>query len=159
MKRLHQKHDLLKGKDFSVTGDDTREGWTAVIIKMASTKLQFEGQTKGKLGNPGGRGCREPSWATRHDFFEETPTPPKTFVKRRSLSARPVRPRALAPRAHPPQGRRTGVPLPGKLGRLPKRDPAKSGNLHCGGRFGRRFGQTGPRPGLQAILPLKRERF
>jgi DNA gyrase subunit B len=84
-----KKHDLLKGKDFSVTGEDTREGLTAVIsIKMASTKLQFEGQTKGKLGNTEVEGIvKSIVGDTLTTFFEENPATAKNICEKTILSA------------------------------------------------------------------------
>ena len=55
-----RKNGLLKEKEESLSGEDTREGLTAVIISVKLPDPQFEGQTKGKLGNPEVRGlCLE----------------------------------------------------------------------------------------------------
>jgi DNA gyrase subunit B len=84
-----KKHDLLKGKDFSVSGEDTREGLTAVIsIKMSSAKLQFEGQTKGKLGNTEVEGIvKSIVGDTLSTFFEENPSTAKNICEKAILSA------------------------------------------------------------------------
>lgn len=122
-----KKHDLLKGKDFSVTGDDTREGLTAVIsVKMASTKLQFEGQTKGKLGNTEVEGIVKSivgdALAT---FFEENPNTAKNICEKTILSAEAREAARKARELTRRKGALDSASLPGKLADCQERDPAK----------------------------------
>ncbi|TXI73924.1 MAG: DNA gyrase subunit B, partial [Dokdonella sp.] len=123
-----KKHDLLKGKDFSVTGDDTREGLTAVIsIKMASTKLQFEGQTKGKLGNTEVEGVvKSIVGDALTTFFEENPNTAKNICEKAILSAEAREAARKARELTRRKGALDGASLPGKLADCQERDPAKS---------------------------------
>jgi DNA gyrase subunit B len=122
-----KKHELLKGKDFSVTGEDTREGLTAVIsIKMASTKLQFEGQTKGKLGNTEVEGIvKSIVGDTLATFFEENPATAKNICEKAILSAEAREAARKARELTRRKGALDSASLPGKLADCQERDPAK----------------------------------
>lgn|GEM_PF-198 len=122
-----KKHDLLKGKNFSVSGEDSREGLTAVIsIKMPSTKLQFEGQTKGRLGNTEVEGIVKSivgdALAT---FFEENPSTARTICDKAILSAEAREAARKARELTRRKGALDSASLPGKLADCQERDPAK----------------------------------
>lgn len=121
-----KKNDLVKGLEGGLTGDDVREGLTAVIsVKIANP--QFEGQTKAKLGNPEMKSVVESAvTAGLSSFFEEHPQDAKLLIEKVSLSARA----RLAARAARDtvirKGVLEGMTLPGKLADCSEKDPAKS---------------------------------
>ena len=140
-----RKQNLLKDNEENLSGDDVREGCTAVIsVKVRDP--QFEGQTKTKLGNSevrsGGVGLRR-GLAT---FLEENPRVARRIVERRC--------RRPGPRRRPQSADLTRRKNAGRLdaarqaGRL---HPDGSGTVRAvpgGGRLGRRHRQAGPRPPL-----------
>ena len=121
-----KKYDLLKDKNFSVTGDDCREGLT-VVISVKIPHPQFEGQTKTKLGNGEVEGIvKTLTGEALGVFFEEHPSVAKAICQKGlgAAEAREAARRAkeLARR----KGSLTDSGLPGKLADCQERDPSKS---------------------------------
>ncbi|MFA5532580.1 MAG: DNA topoisomerase subunit B [Candidatus Shapirobacteria bacterium] len=150
------KKELLKSKDDNITGDDVREGLTAVIsIKMGSKDLQFEGQTKGKLGNSEvqpivSRIVRE----ELEIYFEEHPDIAKIIVSK-SLLAIQIRKAARAAKdAIMRKGAFESLGLPGKLADCQSRDPSESEIYIVEGDSAGGSAKQGRDRKFQAILPL-----
>ncbi len=150
-----RKNGLLKEKEENLSGEDTREGITAVIlVKMPDP--QFEGQTKNKLGNPEIRGYVETVMAEHFNYYlEENPAIAKKIVGKALLSAR-ARKAARAARDNIiRKGVLEGSGLPGKLSDCSSKDPSQSelyiveGDSAGGSAKGGRDSKT------QAILPLR----
>ncbi|MFQ5455058.1 MAG: DNA topoisomerase (ATP-hydrolyzing) subunit B [Nitrospirota bacterium] len=146
---------LLKGANENLTGDDIREGMTTVIsIKLHNP--QFEGQTKGKLGNSEIKGIVESTTNdTLGEFFEENPAIVKKIVEK-SLSA--MRARDAARKAKDLIRRKNaleGNSLPGKLADCAERDPAYSEIFLVEGDSAGGSAKQGRDRKNQAILPLK----
>lgn len=157
MNEYIKKHDLLKGKDFSVTGDDTREGLTAVLsVKMASTKLQFEGQTKGKLGNTEVEGIvKSIVGDAMTTFFEENPTTARNICEKIILSAEAREAARKARELTRRKGALDSASLPGKLADCQERDPSKCELYLVEGDSAGGSAKQGRDRAFQAILPLK----
>ena len=120
-----KKFGILKDSDKKFTGDDVREGITAVIsVKL--TEAQFEGQTKGKLGNTDITGLVSTMLYDKlMTYFEENPNVAKTLLNK-SLDA--SRAREAARRARENARRKSpleGNSLPGKLADCISNDPEK----------------------------------
>ena len=137
---------LLKEKDENLTGDDVREGLTAVI----SVKLQdpqFEGQTKTKLGNPPIEGLvKEAVNRKLGEFFEENPGEARRIVGKAVDAARA---RQAARKARDLTRRKSALEnstLPGQARRLHGARSRPGGDVHRRGRLGRRLCQAGARP-------------
>jgi DNA gyrase subunit B len=155
LNKYAREKGYLKEKDLALTGEDVREGLTAVI----SAKLQdpqFEGQTKTKLGNPGMAGFVQSIVNARlNEFLEENPREAKVVVSK-AVSASQAR---IAARKARDMTRRKSVlensTLPGKLSDCSIKDPALSelfvveGDSAGGSAVGARDRST------QAILPLR----
>lgn len=150
-----RKNGLLKEKEENLSGEDTREGLTAVIlVKMPDP--QFEGQTKNKLGNPEIRGYVEQVLSEYLSYYlEEHPAVARRIVGKALLAAR-ARKAARAARDNIiRKGVLEGSGLPGKLADCSSRDPSKSelyiveGDSAGGSAKGGRDSKT------QAILPLR----
>ena len=150
-----KKYDLLKGKNFTVTGDDVREGLCAVIaIKIPNP--QFEGQTKTKLGNQEVEGLvKSIVGESLGIFFEENPATAKA-ISQKAIAAAEAREAAKKARD---LTRRKGVldgsSLPGKLADCQERDPERSELFIVEGDSAGGSAKQGRDRVFQAILPIK----
>ncbi len=150
-----KKAGILKEKDNNFSGEDVREGLTA-IISVKLEEPQFEGQTKTKLGNSEIRGVVESINANIvATFLEENPQDAKIILEKciRSSKAREAARKARE------MTRRKGVldsmALPGKLADCAEKDPAKSEVYIVEGESAGGSAKLGRERQFQAILPLK----
>lgn len=146
---------LLKEKDSNLSGDDTREGLAAVV----SVKLhdpQFEGQTKGKLGNTEIRGLVQTAvMKGLAEYLEENPTPAKRIINKASQA---LKAREAARKARE-MTRRKGVldsfSLPGKLADCSSKNPAESEIFIVEGDSAGGSAKQARDRKYQAIMPLR----
>ena len=112
----------------ALTGDDVKEGLTAVVyVKMPATNLQFEGQTKTKLGNSEIQTIVQQAVSENLDvYFEENPKVGKEILARIYLAHKARLAAKAAKEAVLRKGALEGAMLPGKLADCQERDPAKS---------------------------------
>ncbi len=152
-----RRQGYLKEKDENLTGDDTLEGLTAVVaIKMNSENLQFESQTKDKLGNAEVAPIVSQAVKEGLDtFFEENPQEAKKVIEKVLLAARARLAARAAKDSVIRKGALEGASLPGKLMDCQEKDPANS-ELYLveGESAGGSAGQGRDRK-TQAILKLK----
>lgn len=147
-------NDLLSDID-SLTGDDVREGLTAVI-SVKHPDPQFEGQTKTKLGNGDARGVVEGVMQEGlGTFFEENPDVAKGIVQKAQQAAKA---RMAAKKAEEVTRRNSpleSTSLPGKLSDCHSRDPSVSELFIVEGDSAGGSAKQGRDPEFQAILPLR----
>ena len=143
------KNNLAKDlKDASISGDDIREGLTAVV-SVKIPRPQFEGQTKTKLGNTEVKGIVEAILNDRLGaFLEENPAVAKRVDQQGRRRGAGARSRAQGARPGPAQGRARQQQPAGQARRLPGTRSRAQRDLHRRGRVGRRLGQAGTRPPL-----------
>ena len=146
---------LIKDSDQNLSGDDIREGLTAIIsIKIGEP--QFEGQTKQKLGNSEARGAVESVVTDQLTIFlEQHPQVAKTIVEKSVLSARA---REAARKARDLTRRKSaldGLSLPGKLADCSDKDPSKCEIYIVEGDSAGGSAKTARSRATQAILPLR----
>ena len=153
--RFARASGLLKEKDENLTGDDVREGLTAVVsVKLGEP--QFEGQTKTKLGNTEAKSFVQ-KVAGEHlsDWFERNPSQGKDVV-RKCVQASQAR---IAARKAREQTRRKGLlesgGMPGKLKDCQSKDAALSEIFLVEGDSAGGSAVSGRNPETQAILPLR----
>lgn len=149
-----RKFNILKDSDKKFTGDDVREGITAVIsVKL--TEAQFEGQTKGKLGNTDITGLVSTLvYDKLMTYFEEHPQVAKTLLNK-SLDA--SRAREAARKARENARRKSPLEsnsLPGKLTDCTSKDPSKCEIYIVEGDSAGGSAKLGRDPQYMAILPL-----
>ncbi|TFC09511.1 DNA topoisomerase (ATP-hydrolyzing) subunit B [Cryobacterium algoritolerans] len=146
---------ILKEKDDNLTGDDVREGLTAVVsIKLAEP--QFEGQTKTKLGNTEAKSfVQKVANDQLSDWFNRNPNPAREII-RKALQASNAR---MAARKARETARRKGLleggGMPGKLKDCQSKDPSISEIFIVEGDSAGGSAVQGRNPETQAILPLR----
>ena len=146
---------LVKDSDQNLTGDDIREGLTA-IVSIKIEEPQFEGQTKQKLGNSEARGAVE-SVVTEQltVFLEQHPQIAKIIVEKSVMSQRA---REAARKARELTRRKSaldGLSLPGKLADCSDKDPSKCEIYIVEGDSAGGSAKTARSRATQAILPLR----
>lgn len=150
-----RKSGLIKEKEENLTGEDCREGLTAVILVKLEDP-QFEGQTKNKLGNPEIRGYVEQVMSEYFSYYlEEHPSVARKIVGKALLSAR-ARKAARAARDNIiRKGVLEGASMPGKLADCSNKDPKDSEIYLVEGDSAGGSAKSGRDSKSQAILPLR----
>ncbi|MDP2631524.1 MAG: DNA topoisomerase (ATP-hydrolyzing) subunit B [Candidatus Uhrbacteria bacterium] len=145
----------IKEKDTNLTGDDAREGLTAVIsIKLPEP--QFEGQTKSKLGNPEARTAVEAVFGEAFQIYlEEHPKDAEEIIGKCLLSARARAAARAARETVLRKGAFEGLMLPGKLSDCSSRNPEVSEIFIVEGDSAGGSAKQGRNREFQAILPLR----
>jgi len=150
-----RKNGLLKEKEENLSGEDTREGLTAVIL-VKLPDPQFEGQTKNKLGNPEIRGYVEQVLSEYLNYYlEEHPAIAKKIVGKALLAARARKAARAARENIIRKGVLEGSGLPGKLADCSSRDPSTSELYIVEGDSAGGSAKSGRDSKTQAILPLR----
>jgi DNA gyrase subunit B len=150
-----RKNGLIKEKEENLTGDDIREGLTAIIL-VKLPDPQFEGQTKNKLGNPEMRRYVEQVMNEYFAYYlEENPAVAKKIIGKAQLAAR-ARKAARAARENViRKGALDGMGLPGKLYDCSSKNPAESEIYIVEGDSAAGSAKEGRDSKTQAILPLR----
>lgn len=150
-----RKHEYLKEKDENLTGEDVREGLTA-IVSVKVKEPQFEGQTKAKLGNtevkPAVEGVLGDGLGV---FLEEHPKDAEEILKKCFLAARARLAAKTARDSVIRKGVLEGLTLPGKLADCSSKDPAKCELFIVEGDSAGGSAKQGRDRMYQAILPLR----
>jgi DNA gyrase subunit B len=150
-----REKNIIKEKDENLSGDDVREGLTAVIsVKLGEP--QFEGQTKTKLGNTEAKAfVQRIAGQQLGDWFDRNPTQARDII-RKAIQASQAR---IAARKAREQTRRKGLlessGMPGKLRDCSSKDPALSEIFMVEGDSAGGSAVQGRNPEFQAILPLR----
>jgi DNA gyrase subunit B len=152
-----RKIEALKEKDENLTGEDIKEGLTAVVsIKMDSDHIQFESQTKEKLGNAEIQPLVSQAVKDGLDmFFEENPQDARKIMEKVLLAARARAAARAAKDAVIRKGALEGMTLPGKLADCQNRDAAESELYIVEGDSAGGSAKQGRDRKFQAILPLR----
>jgi DNA gyrase subunit B len=150
-----KKNELAKGDDDSFTGDDVVEGLTAVVsVKLR--EIQFEGQTKAKLGSVEAKGATESVFSEAfNQFLEENPEDARAIVGKALLAMRARKAAKAAKDSVLRKGALEGLTLPGKLADCQSKDAAESELFIVEGDSAGGSSKQGRDRRTQAVLPLR----
>lgn len=151
----NKKNKILSEKEGSFAGDDLLEGMVAVVsVKMP--EIQFEGQTKDKLGSPQARGVVESVFSEALDLFlEEHPDDAKAILKKAVLALRARKAAKAAKDSILRKGALEGATLPGKLADCQTRKADDAELIIVEGDSAGGTAKQGRDRKIQAILPLR----
>ncbi len=149
--------EILDKEDENLSGEDIREGLTAVVsIKMNAENIQFEGQTKTKLGNSNIRGLVQETVREKlSEFLEETPSVGKNIVQKAITASRARKAARKARATVMRKGALTSTTLPGKLADCSETEPEKCELFIVEGDSAGGSAKQGRDRRFQAILPLR----
>ncbi len=152
-----KKISALKESDAALTGEDMREGLTAVInVKMPTQAIQFESQTKAKLNNAEVQGYTNTAVKEGLDtYFEENPADARKVIEKVLLAARARLAARAAKDAVLRKGALEGMTLPGKLADCQSKDASESELYIVEGDSAGGSAKQGRDRKFQAILPLR----
>ncbi len=153
-----KNHGYIKGKDKAFEGSDVREGLTAVLsLKIPESLLQFEGQTKGKLGTPSARTVVEAIVTEKLQYFLEENKSVATDIVEKSLKSKTAREAARRARDEARKGKtnKKERTLSGKLTPAQTRNKLKNELFLVEGDSAGGSAKQGRDRKFQAILPLR----
>ncbi|HUW24066.1 MAG TPA: DNA gyrase subunit B [Patescibacteria group bacterium] len=150
------KIGAIKSESESLTGEDTREGLTAVIfVKMPADSIQFESQTKTRLNNQEVMGyVTQMAKEGLDTYFEENPSDARSIIEKVMLAARARLAARAAKDAVIRKGALEGMTLPGKLADCQEKDPTVSEIYLVEGDSAGGSAKQGRDRRFQAILPI-----
>ncbi|EKD24326.1 MAG: hypothetical protein ACD_81C00053G0002 [uncultured bacterium] len=150
-----RSNNAIKGSDENLTGDDVREGITAIIsVKLRDP--QFEGQTKARLGTPAARGAVESVVSEGlKEYFEKYSNDAKAIIEKCMLAQKARKAAKAAKETVLRKGMLEGMTLPGKLSDCSSRKAADSELYIVEGDSAGGSAKQGRDRRFQAILPLK----
>jgi DNA gyrase subunit B len=150
-----RKNGLIKESEDNFTGEDVLEGLTAVI-SVKIREIQFEGQTKAKLGTVEARGMAESVFGEAFDaFLEENPEDARSIIQKVVLALKARKAAKAAKDSVLRKGALEGFALPGKLADCQSKDAAESELFIVEGDSAGGTAKQGRDRRTQAILPLK----
>lgn len=150
-----RKSSILKESEENFTGDDVLEGLTAVVsVKLR--EIQFEGQTKGKLGSVEAQGAVASVFAEAfNEFLEENPDDARGIVQKAVLALKARKAAKAAKDSVLRKGALEGMTLPGKLADCQSKDASESELFVVEGDSAGGSAKQGRERRFQAILPLR----
>ncbi|MCX6819725.1 MAG: DNA topoisomerase (ATP-hydrolyzing) subunit B [Candidatus Adlerbacteria bacterium] len=150
-----RKNNVLKESEENLTGDDVLEGLTAVIsVKLA--EIQFEGQTKGKLGSVEAQAAVAGVFAEAfNEFMEENPDDARAIIQKSILALKARKAAKAAKDSVLRKGALEGMTLPGKLADCQSKDASESELFVVEGDSAGGSAKQGRDRRIQAILPLR----
>ena len=151
----NKKNKILSEKDGTLTGDDVLEGITAVVsVKMK--EIQFEGQTKDKLGSPEARGAVESIFSDAFgEFLEENPDDAKSILRKAALALKARKAAKAAKDSILRKGALEGFTLPGKLTDCQTKNADEAEIFIVEGDSAGGTAKQGRDRRTQAVLPLR----
>jgi len=150
-----KKNNLAKDSEDNFTGDDALEGLTAVV-SVKIREIQFEGQTKAKLGSVEARGAVEEVFGEAFNaFLEENPDDARAIVSKVILALKARKAAKAAKDSILRKGALEGMTLPGKLADCQSKDASESELIIVEGDSAGGTAKMGRDRKIQAILPLR----